>query len=497
MLKLEHAPRLVLGVRSTDHLSESTAAFARASKRLKTLEHPPFDIKDLTSALSQLEGHASDALYFEYKVPANAALIDIDMSNRPADFPARRSLIKSIDHLMCWEWSDAKEQAKRVLNQTESEDLRDEALNVLAAASALLGDLDGGIGALKQAVQGEWNFALQQNLGVLALQSNPQLAAEQSTYWLEAAETASDRERALFFVLNMWSDLQTDETDEVEIPERIRESFRSALTEELSLSTFVFLGLFLARNDSHWMQEPANWVDSPYFLEDVGNMVLARAEGLDTFVEFLIEQSANSDPEVVQARDNLISEIVEVMLEQESTIGAAAVAIQFIEGGLPCDTLNNALLRPLAVQEVCLYLKDNDGEANDEFVDWLLEFQTFSDSFEDSNLIEFVRDLLVSATAIFTLGYIVGRNSDIGAMEETLNTVYFMSQRWGTRRRLNKPEVRRLATNVIVWADEAQQMIAKLNLLPMPDEKIQEFFQGLIEQEQQVRRMANFILEKN
>ena len=497
MLKREHVARLVLGMRSTDPVTDATVALARSTKRLKTLTNAPFDIKDLTAALSQLEGHATDEVAFEFKVPANTDLVNTDLSKRPEDADAHASLTSSIDTLLRWDWLGAKKHAKDALSQTHSEDIRDEALNVIAAASALLGDLDAAKSALQRAVEGEWNFALQQNLGILALETDPELAAQQSTYWLDAASTTGDRERALFFVLKMWSNLESDDDDDVEIPQRIRESFRSALNEELTASTFVTLGLFLARNDSEWTKQPINWVRSPHFTSDIGSMVLARAEGLDSFVDFLSEHATNSDPEITQARENMISQLVEAMMERDSAIGAASVAIKFVESGLPCDTLNSALLRPLAVREICLYLQDEEGEAKDEFVDWLLEFKYFAQSLDDEDLRDFVHDMLVNASKFFIFGYAEARNAEFQVLSEPLGTVYQLSRNWGTRRQLNKPEARRLAIHVQQWAARVQYMINKFASLAIEDGDVEDLISDLNDQERKAAGMAKFILEKN
>ena len=495
MIALEHAPRLVLGMPSTTPVTDATVAFARASRRLRNNESPPFDVKDLTSALSQLEGHASDNLYFEYKVPADPSTEMLDPSRESQDGVAHRQLLLSIEHLMAWRWSDAKEAAKQVLRDTQSEDLRDEALNVIAAANALLGDIDAGIAALKQAVEGQWNFALQQNLGILALKADPNLAANQSTYWLDAAESVDDAERAIFLVLNMWASAEDDE-GEIDLPDRIRESFRQALGSDLSGSTFTMLGLFLARHDSDWVSEPANWMSSPNFGTERAALIMARAEGYGEFVDYLVEQAASQDPEIVQARDNFISQLVDAMFDSESATWAAGFAMNLVDQGLPCDSLNNALLRATAVREICIYLRDNDGEPKDEFINWLVEVQQFAQQQTDEDLKAFITDILTSASTLFVLGFITARDAEIDRFAETLTTVHAFSQRWGSRRRLNKGEARRLALDVRSWALETQSTIDRLRDLPVKNDQVSTYLSDLTSRQAQIKRIANEILEK-
>lgn len=497
MIALEHAPRLVLGLPSTAPATEATVAFARASRRVRTNESAPFDVKDLTAALSQLEGHANDGMYFEYKVPADPAVEHLDDARRNVDGKAHEHLVEAMQCLMNWDWSEARDVAKLVLLETQSEDLRDEALNIIAAASALMGDMDSAIAALKQAVEGQWNFSLQQNLGILALKVDPVLAAHQSTYWLDAAESREDRERAIFLVINMWAASGDEEEDHgLEIPEKIRGSFRDALRSDLSSSTFALLGLFMARNDGTWMADPQNWMSSPHFGTDLAALVMARAEGFEHFVDFLVEQASSENPEIVQARDNFISELVDAMFEEDDSMWAAGLSLKLVEQGLPCDSLNNALLRVMAVRKICLYLQENGGEPKDELIDWLLEVQHFSQQQTDQELKEFIHGILVNASALFILRVISVREAEMMRFSDPLATVHSYSQRWTTRRHLNKQQARMLTFEVLNWANQTQSIIDRLRELPVPSEEISEMLNVMASRQAQARYLVSEILEK-
>lgn len=468
MLKLDNAARLVLGMSSTAPLDEATAFFARATKRLKALPEPPFEIKDLTAALSQLEGHSEGGLTFEYTVPANPDTLTLSDSALGADAAARQQLREAVDLLLAWQWADAVEAAKAVLIKTDREDLRDEALNVLAAATTLLGNSEAGIAALRQAVEGEWNFALQQNLGILALGEDPELAAQQSTYWLDGAGSREDRERALFFVMNMWASLEHE--DEVALPDRIRESFRGALREDLSLETFTQLGMFLARNDSEWMTRPGNWIVTPHATSEVAHMVLARAEGFDAFIDFLVEHTNNPVPEIARTRENFIAGLIEAMFEEEPAMWAAGVAMNFIDRGLACDSMNNALLRLLAIREICLYFREREGEPKEEFITWLEDVRAYIASIDDESLRDYLKEMLSMASGLFAIGYVVARETEIQSVAGPLTTIYEMAQSWGSRRRLNKHVARQVAGQASQWARETGAYIQRLLALPLDPE---------------------------
>ena len=488
-MKLEHAPRLVLGMPSYTPNEDATVAFAKASRRLKGSDEAPFDIKDLTAALSQLEGHVGSDLTFEFKVPASRQVVELGAEAFGGDAGAHSELTRALDLLFQWKWAESVDAAKEVLRATDREDLRDEALNVIAAASAMSGDTAAALSALKQAVQGEWNFELQQNLGILALGEDPDLAAEQSTYWLDAAGSREDRERALFYVMSMWSSLEHE--DRVELPTRIRDSFRSALSEDLSIETFALLGLFLARNDSEWAASPANWIRSPHSATDVAGLVMARAEGFESFIDFLVENATNQTGEVARAREGFISELIDVMFDDEPAMWAASLAMGFVDRGLPCDSLNNALLRLLAIREISIYFRTADGEPKDDFINWLVDVDAYLKTVTDEELRNYIRGMLASSTTLFMLVYISARDTELDHMAEPLQMIHSMSQSWMTRRRLNKPQARSLAQSTLEWANETGQMIAKFRRLPLPDAEAKEFLDDLARRQGLVLAISN------
>jgi hypothetical protein len=593
---------------STASTEDATISFAKAARRSKASPESPFQVSDLTAALSQIQGHATDDLVFEFKVPADPSLFAADARISAADVEAFKMLVESIDLLLEWKWSESISLGKKILAKTDIESIRDEALNVIAAGLALSGDIEGGTAALKKAAEGEWNFALQQNLGILALKIDPELAANQSTYWLDAAETTEDRESAIFFVLKMWSSLEdspkpvatqafvpnpekttvtsftsmwpaimdallkysrvawmgfTESTplsfenglltvgvkdsgrynnveagghkerlrqaivdvleidtkivvvsgtkgvdgggteppvaqdeDKFHLPIRIRDSFRAAINQDLSLNTFSMLGMFLARNDSEWLENSKNWDSSPNSDTEVAQMILARATGLDEFIDFLVENAGSTGPEIAQARTNFISQLVDAMLEGEAAMWAASLAISLVGQGLPCDSMNNAMLRALAVREICLYLRENDGEPKDAFLDWLIDVREFNESLTDLDLRDYLDLVLKSAATSFIVGYLIARNHELAKFEEQLNTIYAWSRNWNTKRRLNRPHARELSNQVLHWAKDVANTLDKMRLLTVVDGNVIGFINELTESRIRAQQMATESLRK-
>jgi len=494
MIPIEHAPRLVLGLASDAPEDDATPAFARASRRLKASPDAPFEVKDLTTALSHIEGHARDANFFEYKVPADPSVLTA-VGIADSDGAARETLSRSIDAVLTWNWLEAVDLAKDVLRQTQDEALRDEALNVLAASHAMLGNTESAIAALQQAVEGQWNYALQQNLGVLAVDHDPELAAHQATFWLDAADTREDRERAIRLVLNTWAQLEDDE-EEWDLPGRIRDSFRTALGQDLNHDTFSLLGMFLARTDGQWVAQASHWGTSPHMSSETAAMILARAEGFEEYMDFLVATVHSTHEETVQARNGMISNLIDSMWQEESAMGAAGFAMALIDGGLPCSSINYALLRILTVQEIVLYMRQNGGEPKDEFVTWLHDAGSFLKDIDDTELRDSFQGLYGSVVSMYAVQFVIKRDEEFQSFTASLFTVHDMARRWGTRRRLNKFEARKLAIATKEWAESTSTMIQRLRGLGRQEPEVVGFLDDLANQQATVRAMSDEILRE-
>jgi hypothetical protein len=494
MLPAEHAPRLVLGLASTAPKELATTAFAKASQRLKQMSDPPFEKMDLTTALSQLEAHSQDHLKFEYRVPANGEILSSGDEWSGGDLNAQTALAASIDLLLQWDWDGAREKAKSVLLSTQRENLRDEALNVIAASLALTGDMEGAIEALKRAVEGEWNYALQQNLGILALQSDPMLAANQSAYWLDSATTTKDREQAIFYVLKMWSNAEGG--DDFEVPEKIRISFRTALISGLTEEMFAQLGLFLARTDANWIITNSEWKEANNNFRAITPMIVARAQGFDEFIDFLASQASSPIPTIAQSREDFIGYMIDDMFQQDEAMGSASCAIQFIDGGLPCSNNNEALLRILAVREISLYLRDREEEPSERFIGWLEDAHRYVLGVTDADLREAIMEILIASSSILTILFVTAREKDIGKFDAALSTIYQMSQRWGGRRRLNKHEAIAIARSTREWADGTEKALTRLRSLPITDTQVQGWVTQLSAVNARIGAMSRSVLEK-
>ncbi len=382
-MKVEHAAWLILGISIDADLSEATAAFALATRRIKSDPRAPFTVNDLTSALAIVESKAGRALRFAFAAPANpraitmtpetARVICVDDS---ADVEARAEayLALAMDCLRSWDWGSAHNNAKESLKLSQSETTRDEALNLAAAAFGMMGDSDKGVAALKQAVSGEWNIALQQNLGILAMDADPLLAADQASFWIEAATSQEDRTAAIFAALHMWNTaMDALEAETCQIPEKLRSSFRQELIGDIPEEVFAILGRFLADHDAEWTRQSRNWAHSPHAAGEVAGLVRARSVSIDEYMNQLIAVCASRNPQVTLEVDDFIAAANRAMMSSEEALGAALLIMRMLDNGLDCSTFNRLLCRLLVCREFVIHLAQRGDEPRLQVIDWIAE----------------------------------------------------------------------------------------------------------------------------
>ena len=475
-MKNQHISHLVLGLPTTASVEEASIGFARASKRIKKMEDPPFSVQDLTAALAAVESDSGQSLRFEFNLPADPeTIIDwnevragaaIDAAQSAPEEQASAHLYRSIQELLQWRWEEAEHAAKEVLKISDSEQTRDEALNVLALSLAMRGDMDRAISALKQAIEGQWNISLQQNLGILALEEDQELATSQATFWLDSATTADERREALLTVLGMLMSMQENATDDdsqdVTIPPRVLEAFRQAMASDLPEETFGLLGTFMGQNDRDWVLKASNWAGAPLGASPTANMIHARAEGFDHFVDFLMDNTGADSRPVQEAINRLVSDMNAIMLEEDTAVGPAGICINLFDKGLDMATFERILARPLTAREICLVVGDDGGEPVEKVLDWLVNAKHAASTFDGP---QESRDLLLDiiggsgdlAAAVFH----DSRADDVRGIARNLEQVNYMSSTFGGRRRINKTALRQAAWEMRNWCLDTRRIHEK------------------------------------
>ena len=404
-LNSKTAPCLVLGVPSNANQQDAVTAFALRSRKVKSGISTAFSIEDLTASLSEIESTFREgSATIRFAIPCNYEVIQYDKTfqaggityDYKSDFSNLQSneisndqlpaagfvfLGAALKELLEWNWDVAANCARESLRVSKLEDLRDEALNVLAAAFAMQGDAGRALDALKKAVEGQWNISLQTNLALVATELDPSLAIEHMKYIVGGAELISERIMATRMAIQLWKKVQGNETgsDDLDnfspLPRPLLASIYLLLEDPaISEEDFFELGLFLARVDSEHFRTTSNLQRSKYSRSLSAQAMTVRAEGFAEFAERLggiaAQDSGRLKPWIHEQLDSMVGSINSVLVEADSSNSFAThLAFAMIDGGLDRSTFHRIAMRPLLIQQLEDMLETN-SKPSEKFIKW-------------------------------------------------------------------------------------------------------------------------------
>ena len=404
-LNSKTAPCLVLGVTSNTNQQDAVTAFALRSRKVKSGISTAFSIEDLTASLSEIESTFREgSATIRFKIPCNSEVIQYDKTFQAdgitydckSDFSNLQSdaisndqlpdagfvfLGAALKELLEWNWDVAANCARESLRVSKLEDVRDEALNILAAALAMEGDLGRALDALKKAVEGQWNISLQTNLALVATELDPSLAIEHMKYIIGGAELISERIMATRMAIQLWKKVQGDETGSDDedgfspLPRTLLASIYLLLEDPaISEEDFFELGHFLARVDSEHFKTTSNVQRSKHSRSLSAEAIGARAEGVTEFVERLggivAQDSERLRPWIHEQLDSMVISINSVLVDTDTSNSFAnLLAFSIIDGGLDCSTFHRIAMRSLLIQQLEDML-ENNREPSEKFIKW-------------------------------------------------------------------------------------------------------------------------------
>ena len=391
--------------------------FARASKRVKTSESAPFTIEDLTSALSEFETlDRAQEFGLRYSVPANPSVFDVeasfiykkavlkqsddltvvlieDISEEQKEKAGRTFLSSSVNSLLQWNWHLAVQHARSCLRLSNNEDERDEALNILAASLAMLGEGLKAIDALKKAVEGRWNLALQTNLALLATEIEPELAVAHMSYLVDGATTEAEKLKTCFLAISLWRRSQekttgsSDQDDFEPLPRSLIESMvHFVVSREISEENFYLLGKFLAQVDSKNIAS-LNLIRRSHYANTVSaTLIEARASGLFEFHAKIAKIAGRFDlsrpwinDEVNDCVRQINTAIVDSSSDSENFGSFFTIGYTYLEDGLDCSSQERILLRAIQAYFVLQVLDTESDVPAPKFIMWLAEAKREAD----------------------------------------------------------------------------------------------------------------------
>lgn len=443
------APSLVLGVPSQADRSKLGVAFAAASRRLKTSVSVPFTIDQLTTALADLEENLkTPQLRLWYQVPANPLVVKHDLSILIGDetltvevAPERLTelstsgeqreqlgqlaLAAAVKRLYSWEWSLAGEFSRLCLRLATREDVRDEALNLLAASLLFQGDSSRAMDALRKAVEGEWNVALQTNLAIVAMEVSPATAVDHMSYLIDGAVNSGQRLQAARIAVALWRKNQGEETgstneDDFRPPPRsVLDAIYKLLDEsDLTEEDFYAFGTFLARVDSNSLLTRDIFSNSPHRHSPSAALIGARARGLMDFVNEFGPVSRRCEdlqrPWIHTDIEEYVMVIARMLRDDENPATQKLGIVhgfKLFDSGLTTTTVARVLTLTLLIINFNLIL--DEGGAPKDVMDYWLSNAFNNVSRGTIDMVGDQRERLLSAISVGAITLLQYRHSEI------------------------------------------------------------------------------------
>lgn len=297
-----------------------------------------------------------------------------DLSTDQARFVGTVALEQSRHALYRWSWQDAIAHAKQCLRLCDDEPIRDEALNLIAAASWQLGNDDAAIGALQTALDGEYTLALQANIGLVAQQLAPDLAGQHLARLITDAPDLGLRVEAAKRTLAIWQAKELPGDEGNDLPTDIAHALRTLMNQPIDADDFRLLAVLLADHDADWMATFDTQTSSPHAGSAAARLYAARARGIDEFVATLAEllQAGNAPEWVARERDQLVDAVIDALVAEEPMVGAVSVAELMLQHRLPMDQPQPIVVRALTARMVAVVvIGDQEGEPALRFLDAL------------------------------------------------------------------------------------------------------------------------------
>lgn len=305
------------------------------------------------------------------------ALEDLDsgeLTTSQQCFAATVALERGRRALQAWDYAGSANHGKTALRLCDRESIRDEALNLIACASWQLGNDEAAIRALETALEGEYNLALQANIGVIAQQLRPDVAAKHLSKLITDAPTLQLRVEAAKRTLSIWDTRDLPDENVQDLPTELARLLRPLLDEPIDPGDFRLFARLLSDHDAAWMAGFSERSSSAGARSAAGVLFSARARGFDEYVKSLsrLLGADTAEPWLVEERDRLIGSIRGELVSENPHLGAVALAELVLDESLPIDLDDEIVLCSLTARAVAFALvNDEGGEPADRFLDRL------------------------------------------------------------------------------------------------------------------------------
>jgi hypothetical protein len=488
------APHLYLGVASHSSKADCGTGFALATRRLKASASTSITIQDLTSALSAAEQGSDSEFRLVYAVPANPRIVSsaesIDILGRRFGLEDRLESvsINGLTHedvervcsfllkcamvrLWSWEWDGAASAAQQCLRYSRDEDVRDEALNLLAASLAMRGEVGKAIDALKQAVAGRWNLNLQGNLVLLASAESPELAVEHLAHFVLGARTPRERLGASRMAVSIWSRVSEKNVGgtNTPMPRQVIDSFYELLKQSgINEEEFFDLGLFLVDTDDNKRKVSDTIRASAHWQTPSARLLSSHVESFDAFSIALVEAENRGElstrPWLSAKLNEMVQTLNQMFVSDDVENKPVGFAYGLIDNGLRCNTIERVSLLAFMVWHLRDVFTDENQVPKDEFANWIVAAHNLTRSrealpWQNEEHHDLVKGFVQSALNALTFLYYRGYWNMAIQVETDVQSVLRESQRWFP----NREGLRQSAQGIVSWADGVQASLGPLH----------------------------------
>ena len=429
--------------------------------------------------------------------PAFAACVN------PASFEPSADLLRRVPFFCQWmelarvrallfnaRWADAVSAATQFLTTATDEKLRDEALNLAACGYYQLGDDAQAIRALETALEGEYGAGLLANIGIVAANLEPEVAAQHLGKLILEAPTIPMKVAAAQRAINIWQSTESSWITPTgsDLPQAIAMPLRLLVVLDLPLDRFRELMVLLSEKDAAWLRA-ASLSQSPHATTIDARYYKARATGFTERIRVLAEATRTSLvlDWVVTERNRLAQLALDIIADESiDPIGKPQFALALLDEDVVLTPWQRLTLTTTTSWTVSDNLRVNGGdEIADRLRDRLLNARRLINEVDIEDR-ERGNNLLSIALDSVARNIVVYREGALGAMEQRLQQIVATIRRTPSQQ-LNWVAITNNLRQVRMDAADCEQRIAMM--VPFfTDPKLREIASSLVRAAQDLQR---------
>lgn len=427
---------------------------------------------DLPSGLLEVPGVAS--LLLSLPVPDRDPLSEIE-----SRIMGRAKLRAARESLFEWKWDEAIRIGQQALKFAAEEQVRDELMNVVAAALWSKGSEPEALRLLRKALEGHYTLPLVCNTAAVAASLDTGTAL---TELLKLARESTDDTMRLIAAERAFVVWHNSIEDEDQAPPlMLVTALRSLLTLNATEDHYRDILRILAEHDGEWLQQqpPATFGGRRGSPEV--RVYQAKARGLS---KYIVELSAvhNVQPrpkwveeEAVRLGMSLVGFLASSFGE-ESASTAVMIAVDVLASSLPLPA--SVHVRMVAFLSASVSKVATEGEPKDEFVTWFHRAQTRLNEIDAEERGELTEVLNQGGNSL-GLSYLEYRNQLVDQMIDLFNSHVEQANKLLQYGQLNQAEFAKAMNELAAMVHECVGVIKRAQSV-ISDADIQQGAAGLL-----------------